>query len=547
MAVPEGFSLINEPQQAPPPGFAILPAQDAPQEEKLNFAQRMGENLLNRANMLQDINEAVASGEQSTVEGAFQVYGKIGAGLILDTLGEGLISGIRGLSAITPDIIENPAIDFVTSAAHEFLNTDIGKRGLEAAQEGLAAWEFFKNEHPRAARNIESVVNVVLILAPAKSKPKAAPRTNPIGWAAKNLDDLATRQDTASRVGFIDDLVRPKQTAAVRTEQVGRTAEVGLIRSKVVTPSAAEQRMALHVNNVPGVSSRSTLQGNYVAIQREVARETDDLIRVLDANGALIPRNQTRAAMTLSRQRIAQNPLLVGNAETTANRIITKADDLLKSNPGTSSGVLRTRKQLDAWIRSQKGDKIFDPTLENAQSIALRDVRQSLNAIVQQRSPQLGVSESLSRQSNLLSAMDNIAPKAADEAGNMILRAWQDTMRVLPIRGEFNQIMATGFGIGGLGYSAMFAPFLPKLLLGGLVTYAGGRAIMSATVKRGLSTLLTKMDDAIKVATNPEMIAQLRLDRAALVEILNTTLPEQQQPEQPMLGQGQESSQALPQ
>ena len=45
--------------------------------------------------------------------------------------------------------------------------------------------------------------------------------------------------------------------------------------------------------------------------------------------------------------------------------------------------------------------------------------------------------------------MDNIAPKAAEEGANAVVRQWQTVTKLLPFRGDFNQTMATMFGIGG--------------------------------------------------------------------------------------------------
>ena len=91
--------------------------------EKLGFAQRFGKDLEKRTQMAENISDAVSSGEQNYAEGVLQVAGKVGVGGVFDLLGEAIISGARGLSAITPDIIENPIKDLTTSAFYKFLNT----------------------------------------------------------------------------------------------------------------------------------------------------------------------------------------------------------------------------------------------------------------------------------------------------------------------------------------------------------------------------------------------------------------------------------------
>ncbi len=217
---------------------------------------------------------------------------------------------------------------------------------------------------------------------------------------------------------------------------------------------------------------------------------------------------------------LKKNPMIVGDAEKMAVKIINKMDDLVKANKPTAGGLLKARKELDAWVRNQKGSNIFDPAQENALSIALREVRDSANGLIAKKSPNVAVRESLRKQSNLYRAMDNIGPKAAQEANNAALRLWQNVTRVLPFRGEFNQSMALIFGVGGLGAAAVFAPVFQRIALGSLAVYATGRALTSSQLKKGDAALLKATDQAIRKTKDAAMISQLRADRALVLEVL---------------------------
>jgi len=135
------------------------------------------------------------------------------------------------------------------------------------------------------------------------------------------------------------------------------------------------------------------------------------------------------------------------------------------------------------------------------------------------------VFRSLKKQSNLLRGMDNLAPKAAAEANNVLMRAVRNLQGVVQFRGFFNQVGAAALGIGGLGASAALAPYFTVPLAAGMVTYAGGRAAISPITKRMLASLLKHMDKVIsnKSGSN-SLIHQLRVDRAALKEILETAV-----------------------
>lgn len=493
--------------------------EPADEEERLNFAQRFAKDIEKRAAVDEEIKASFEEGEIGTAEALLQTIGKTGFGSVLDFLGEVVVSAGRGLSAITPDIIEKPLTDGAVAAGHMLLNTDIGQQGLKAAKKGVDAYAGFSEENPRAARNIEAVVNIGLLLAPVKGKPKVSGPT-PIGKAGQALEAKAAKQVFKKRQDFIDDLVTPKQTAAVRAEQVSRTAEKGILREKQVAPSASEKQMTAEVTKLAEVSPSKTLQGNHNAIAKEVTKEADKLKASLATKDVIFPRKEFNAQLKQALARLDENPLLVGDAQKTAQRIVRKMDQIVGGKKSTASNLLAARKELDAWIKSQKGPNIFDPKQETALSIAIREVRNTTNDFIEAKATTAGVKTSLKKQSTLLRSMDNIAPKAADEAGNAVLRAWQNVQRILPLRGEFNQSMAVIFGIGGLGASAVFAPFFTKIALGTIASYAVGKAVMGPKVKKGLATLLKTIDQAIVKTKDQQLISQMRLDRATILELI---------------------------
>jgi len=489
------------------------------QDEKLNFAQRFGRDIAKRAAVDAEIKRTYDEGEIGTAEALLQTIGKTGFGSVLDFLGETIISAGRGLSAITPDIIERPLIDGAVAAGHFLLNTDIGQEGLNAAKSGAAAWSRFKISNPRAALNIEAVVNIGVLLAPVKGGTRVSPPTA-LGRAGAALETKAVTQTTAKRGDFINDLVMPKQTSAVRTEQVARTEETGLFRQKQVKPSKSEQNTSVEVGKIPAVGSSKTLQRNHNAISNEVTKEANTLKSVLAEKEVIFPRKELNSKLDEALARLDENPLIVGDASKTAEKIVGKAKEILSAKPSNGSSLLAARKELDSWIKSQKGPGVFDPNLESAITIAVREVRTALNDFLASKATSTAVKASLKKQSTLLRAMENIAPKAADEGGNIVVRAWQNAMRVLPFRGEFNQIMATAFGIGGLGASAMFAPYFTKIVIGTIASYALGKAVMSSPVKSALSLLLKEMDKAIRLAKDKSLITSMKLDRALIVELI---------------------------
>ena len=494
-----------------------------PQEEteKLGFLDRVKQDLEKRNKMGMEIADAVTTGEQTYAEGMLQIAGKVGAGAVLDVIGEGLVSGVRVIGAITPDIILTPMKDAVTWAGHEFLNTDVGKAGLQAAQNGIEAYQDWSIDNPRATRNLESVINIAFLVAPTKAKPSVAAPPTIIGRAGEKVAQAAEKQVLKNKESFVDDLVRPKQTATVKEAQVPRTIEVGKgpLKKSVIEPSPKEANAAKEVLKIDGVGADKTIQGNYNLISKEISTEAESLLANLKSKDVVFPRKEFSAQLNKAVVELGENPLIVGDAQKTAQKIVDKMIQITKEKPSTVSNLLQSRKELDTWMKSQKGPNIFDPQQEGAISIALRSIRQTTNDFIDSKATTAGVKDSLKKQSNLYRALDNIAPKAADEADTAILRAWKNLLHVMPLRGEFNQTMAALFGIGGLGASALFAPFFTAIAGLTIGTYMGGKFVIGPSAKKGVATLLNKTDEAIRIAKDKNLISALRADRAALIEL----------------------------
>lgn len=148
------------------PAPKLVPVDYDPFQQDKGFFQRMGEDIGNRSRMAGEITTATRRGQQSKPEEIFQLTGKVGVGMLGDVLGEGLVSGARGISAITPDFIENPIKQKAQDISSDILNTPVGKMGINALKKGKENWEVFRKNNPRAARNIESSINLATFFTP---------------------------------------------------------------------------------------------------------------------------------------------------------------------------------------------------------------------------------------------------------------------------------------------------------------------------------------------------------------------------------------------
>lgn len=505
------------------------PEQQPPSGEGSEFGQQVEEKLATRMEEVNKTLEDYATGKVGSIQAGIQIVGKGGAGSALDVIGEEVIESVKGISLIIPDSIEDPVKDAAKSGWKWLTETNAGEFVADALKGGMKTYNEFKELNPQEAKTLESVVNVGLLLAPTKVKKNADP--NILGKAATTINKSAEKTITTRRADFVGGLITPKKTAKVLTDEVARTTEkgVGAFKRNIVALSPREADIAKEIRKIKGVIPKNSVQRNYNIINAENAKLAKQLEKDLTKRrflvlGGTAEKNIDDAVSKL----VSENPVIVGDAQRVASRVATKAKEIISKNSPTPSGLLQSRKELDFWIKSQKGQKAFDPAMENALSVSVRSVRNSINDTLEKSIPSVAVKKSLKKQNLLYEALDNVAPKAAAEANTAIARAWQNAVKVLPFRGVANQELALLFGVGGLGAAAMFAPYVSGALGLSLVAMAGKSAVMSPNTRKGLSLLLKSVDRAVLTSKNPSMIKQLRADRALIIETLKNSETEEE-------------------
>lgn len=124
-------------------------------EEQAGFVSGIKADLEKRG---QNINEAFNK-DQSFLSKTLQLVGQ-GAGFVGDIAGEAIKSVGRGVSAITPDVIEKPVVEGAKKLGVGILNTELGQAGLKAIEGGVESYNQFKQANPETAGNLEAVINI---------------------------------------------------------------------------------------------------------------------------------------------------------------------------------------------------------------------------------------------------------------------------------------------------------------------------------------------------------------------------------------------------
>lgn len=467
-----------------------------------------------------------------------QTVGKGVAGSFMDLAGETISQSLSGLRLLIPDAVADATKQGMIKAWDTVANTEVGEAAINAAEKGIKAYDEWSKENPRAAKDVESVVNIGMLVAPAKVKKNAPPgflskvSDSTVGKTARALEASAAKTIAKRKTKYLDTLLTPKQTAKVRTSQVAQTEEVGkgLLARSVVKKTPHQEAIAKEVAKVKALKPGMSLQKSYEEISKVNLGLAKKLERDVAKEKIILSRNSTNEVVDKAvSDLIASNPVVTGEAANIANKVATKAKQLIDQNPPNPAGLLKARKDLDAWILKQKGDAIFDPALENSLTHSTRAVRTAMNDALDASVKSTAVKEELKRQSLLFDAMDVIRPKAADEANTWVMRAWQNAAAVLPFQRKATQEVGLLLGLTSFGAASTFAPYFQAAALGTGATYGTYRIASSPAARKGIAKILNLTDQAIKVSTNKEMLKQLRADRMFLVELLKNDELEQEQ------------------
>jgi len=493
-------------------------------EEKKGFLDRVSERFDERSAELTETMESYSKGDIGKTQAGLQVVGKGAAGGALDVMSEGLVSAGRGLSAIIPDSIEEPIKNKVIEAWDAVSNTDFGKDFGTVVKYTAEKWDGFKSENPNAAKTIESVANIAIVFAPTKARVNAEPTK--IGALATKIKGTAEKQIANRKQSYVDDLVRPKSTAKVRADEALRSTEEGIgpFKHNVVTLNKTEKEIAEEVNKIKGVSQKNSIQKNLTIIQKENIRLAKKLESDISKGRRIfIPESESSLMIDNAiAKMIKDTPTITKGVESVADTVAAKAKKIIAANSSTPSGMLKARKEFDAWVRTlPSGEaKLAVDASATTQSVAVKTVRNAMNDIINSKVHTTAVKNELTRQSKLFEAIDTIKVKAGDEANWAIARAWENAARALPIKSRLIQDAALAFGIGGLGAAAMFAPYVSSAMGITAFTYGAYKLVISPSMKKGVAAVIKGIDRALLTSKNPSMIKQLRADRALIVEAL---------------------------
>lgn len=405
--------LPNAPTPPPPSTSDQASTSDAAPQQ--GFLQEAGNDIGSAVGGVGNAVSQTASGQINPLSGLIQGAGAIagGVGSVINDAATnlpvvgGVIKGVEGLLG-----------QGVQAAA----NTAPGKAVVGAAQG-------FSQAHPELAGDIGAAGNIAglagtlygggALASAGKEAVEGAIAKGTFGDAVAGLADKKATSEA------LDIASSPETKATLKAGIKSGKGTVSGVMGTANIPATADDLAAANaikpLVKSGAVGSEKTAVENASAVKDEIGKEAQSTTDQLDARDVKpIANSEDLANLKTDLQaKLADSLTLTGNSAMYGDKILNKFFSLLPQDGSdiTSKEILQARQGLDAWARGQRGSKIFDPTTANAQSEALRIVRQGANKLAIEKAPTVTIKESLARQSALYDALDNIAAKGTKEVG----------------------------------------------------------------------------------------------------------------------------------
>lgn len=310
-----------------------------------SFLERTATDLEGRGAKVADIIQARGKGEQSIIETAGQFVGQeIGAAT--DVVGN--------------IIANNPLIESISDvsqvALEKFSRTDIGEKALDALQAGGKAIDKFSKENPRAARNIEAIINIGgaagsgITTPTARGVAQATRLTgNVLGEAIQDINEGAK---AAKNFG-------PEVARGLKARAIPELENTSQVLREVTSKSYQEFRdlgatiRPQKISEVPGVITKVLTEGEKLnnRLHKKTLSVLKDLNKdIADGKVSLEELDQSRRLFST----VAQDVNQVGRATEDARKAtqaIRGIDDFIDSLQ--SVDVVGGRKAIDVLKRAR--------------------------------------------------------------------------------------------------------------------------------------------------------------------------------------------------
>lgn len=428
------------------------------------------------------------------------------------------------ISTVTPDTLEEPVVRSFLEGAESFLSNPRVQSAIEAAKNGMEAYNQWKNASPvnsAIGRNLEAVVDVSLLAAP--SVPVVSGTIKKTGSIVRNVGSRL-EQRALSKIAERESSEVAKLLQPFSINQFGNLEETGLLRTRTWNPDNVGREIIEAVESVPAVNTNRSALYNYNTIRDEIAESSRDITQGI--RNAAVDGEIPRVNMRSLRQRIDDevssmvdnNHFYRGDLGKEAEKMRDYVFSLFDEMDDDALSVFRARQRLDEYL------KTVNPDILQANGNILKQTRDRLAAIINSEVarvvPDTDVSSALHRISRLYDANMLLYSKASNEGANVIQRLHQ-TLREGGVNLPYTPLALAATGTASYYALNNMSPYLATGLATLLGVGAATSIIRSPQTMRYLGGLLNATGKVIEKGTAPaSVLEQLRADRLVLIDLM---------------------------
>ena len=521
----EQVTTVTDFQSLPEGSFSLsenkpLTMQQQAEQNLNTFTESAKESIVSRVSQLEDIRKE--QGEYSDgLTLSSQIVGLAGAtaGLGWDLSGDVFKLAADGYSLVIPDEIEESAKQSLKDALNFFVNTPIGKEAQNALEKGVEAWVSFKKENPEEALVVESVFNVGGFF---RKGPNASPK---VGDQKSNFTDFKKYDPesrkisnlTALEKGIWRSISAPKSNVEINKQT---TTPQGVSGKQEVLLSPQEIDRIAAVKRYARVDPSRSDRQNANSISEAISKLDKRLKSFLSDSKIKVSHSSVVADITKRLENLIEaNPgLNVKILQQQSQQAINQVQKILSSKGNSPLDILEARREVDAWLKKNYGEDFLKAregkSGAKARNLIYEQVRAAMNQALNVDGSKTATAL-LKDQSHLLSALDAINLRIPQ--GYTTMARIRDNLGALNI-----QLPTTPLAQAATAQAVVSPKFLP--FIGGMLVAATGAGVAKqvfskAYYQKELRLILEALGEGIKTATNPEMAKQLRLDRAAIIEV----------------------------
>jgi hypothetical protein len=448
--------------------------------------------------------------------------GVIPAGI--EMIGGAVAAAAKVLSNVTPDYIENPAVNAALDIGNAIVESPLMQQGIELAKENYPKYLTWAKANPFYDRAIKATFNMTAL----------ATKT-PVSFIGK-LGDKALESGNKSsyknRRRNVEQMLEPLHPeTSDMTQTMTPTRTEGLLGRIVPNYNDSANEVIDITALVPKLKPNGSFSDSRNVIYGEITSTAKRLrADIVKAGNPMVASDLTeRLEDAADHLKEATGYSLAGGTLKFADDLMKTAIRFVKESDGTAAGILDARKELDKFISKHQPESLTQDYI-NSKTKAVAEIRTLLNEAVQEAVPDVDVSGLLKKQHKLYRAWDVVGDKAVKESRLAIGRTFNQIVRnnvSMPSTPMSLAYTATGTGYWLASGNGLFTVGALGAATAGAIGY---KVMTGPKLRQTVGWLLKGVNGTLKKTKAADVVEQLKADRLILIGVLSDLEKEADRP-----------------